>query len=100
MIMLIHNYDSDMEKSVFDQICESELEMIVLKFGSLITMLSGKTTSVVYVFNFILNNPPYRDLLCKISECEWIEIANYFVRRYPILAKSKKIQQEELDLDT
>lgn len=97
--MLIHNYDSDMEKSVFEQICEVELEMMVLKFGSLISMISGKTVSVVYVFNFILNNAAYRDLLCRFTECEWIEIANYFVKRYPILAKSKKIQQEELELD-
>lgn len=97
--MLIHNYDRDMEKSVFEQICDAELETSILKFGSLVSMANGKTGSAVFVFNFILNNSQYRESLCRLVECEWIEVANFFVKRYPILAKSKKIQQEELECD-
>ena len=97
--MLIHNYDSNLDKSVLDHIYDEELESSILRYGSLISIISGKPVSVVYVFNYLLNNTLHREFLCKLADSEWVEVVNYFSKRYPILSKSKKIQQEELEFD-
>lgn len=97
--MLIHNYDSNLQKSSVEQICENEMESFILQFGSMISMMSGKNASVVHVFNQLLQHPYLRDILCENLECDWFEVVDYFAHRYPILSKSKRIQQEELEYD-
>lgn len=97
--MLIHNHGSEFEQSAFDNICEKELEDFVIKFGSLLSMVNGKTVSIVFMFNCLLNSSAWKDLFCKSADIEWHDAVNFLVKRYPILSKSKKIQQEELEVE-
>lgn len=95
--MLIHNYETPYQKSSVEQICENEMETFILKIGSLLSIMSGKHASVVFVFNQLLKDDDLKDIVCDTLECDWYDVVQYFAYRYPILSKSKKIQQEELE---
>lgn len=78
--------------SALELINSKELEETVLKFGSLMSMMTNKPLSCVSFFVLILKHPELKNALLQISDAEWIDIVKFMAYRYPVLNKSKKIQ--------
>lgn len=69
-----------------------ELDQIVNKYGSFISILLNKNISCVSFFSQLLKDDDLRIGLEKISNFTWFELVTYMTYRYPILHKSKKIK--------
>ena len=70
-----------------------ELEDLIYKFGSLVTIVSNKPISCVTLFLTIQKHPPLQNALVEMSETSWYSIVEYMAYRYPSLNKSKKIKK-------
>ena len=75
------------------QIVTQELEDLINKFGSLITLITNKPVSCVTMFIVIQKNPELKKSLVELSETSWYSIVEYMAYRYPVLNKSKKIKK-------
>ncbi len=71
---------------------ERELEEIVNKFGSFLSIATNKQLSCVTFFILLYKNPKLRDILVDLSDTSWYSIVEYFSHRYPVLNKTKKIK--------
>ena len=70
-----------------------ELEDLINKFGSLVTIVTNKPISCVTFFINIQKHPELREILEEMSETSWYSIVEYMAYRYPALNKSKKIKK-------
>lgn len=73
-------------------ISHDELDEVINKFGSLITLLTNKPISCVTLFLLIQKHPEFRDILIDMGETSWYSIVEHLAWRYPVLNKSKKIR--------
>ena len=78
----------DASEIIFD----TELEDLVNKFGSLLTMMTNKPISCVTFFLLLQKNNDLKDVLVELSDTSWYDIVEYLAYRYPVLNKSKKIK--------
>jgi hypothetical protein len=74
-------------------IVDRELEELVNKFGSFITLVTNKPVSCVTMFILINKYPELRNSMIAMSETTWYSIVEYLAHRYPVLNKSKKIKK-------
>ena len=70
-----------------------ELEDLINKIGSLVTIVSNKPISCVTLFLTIQKHPQLQNALIEMSETSWYSIIEYMAYRYPSLNKSKKIKK-------
>ncbi len=70
-----------------------ELEELINKFGSFVTILTNKPLSSVTLFIHLQKNPQLLKALVDMSETSWFTIVEYMAYRYPALNKSKKIKK-------
>jgi hypothetical protein len=70
-----------------------ELEDLINKFGSFITIVTNKPVSCVTLFILIQKYPELRNSLIAMSETSWYSVVEYLAYRYPVLNKSKKIKR-------
>lgn len=75
-------------------VVNQELEDLINKFGSLMTLATNKPISCVTLFLIIQKNPQLQNILVEESETSWYSIVEYMAYRYPSLNKSKKIKKE------
>lgn len=75
-----------------DIINEQELEEIMNKFGSFLSIVLNKPISSVTVFTLLRKDTHMRDVLLDISDQSWYSIVEYMSYRWPVLNKSKKIK--------
>lgn len=74
-------------------IVNQELEELVNKFGSFITLVTNKPVSCVTMFILINKYPELRNAMIDMSETTWYSLVEYMAHRYPVLNKSKKIKK-------
>lgn len=74
-------------------IVNRELEEVINRFGSLITLATNKPISCVTFFIIIQKHPELKEALIELSETTWYSIVEYMAYRYPVLNKSKKIKK-------
>jgi hypothetical protein len=70
-----------------------ELEDLINKFGSLVTIVTNKPISCVTLFLTIQKHQQLQNALVEMSETSWYSIVEYMAYRYPSLNKSKKIKK-------
>jgi hypothetical protein len=75
-----------------DIINEQELDTIVNKFGSFLSIIVNKPISCVTVFTMLRKDTQVRDVLLEISDHSWYSVVEYMGHRWPVLNKSKKIK--------
>lgn len=78
--------------SALEILNNNELEEIVNKFGSLMSMMTNKQLSCITFFMTIIKHPELKNAILEISDAEWIDFVKFMAYKYPILNKSKKIK--------
>lgn len=74
-------------------IVNQELEDIINKFGSFITLVTNKPVSCVTLFLLINKHEQLKNILLMLTDASWYSIVEYMAHRYPVLNKSKKIKK-------
>jgi len=69
-----------------------ELDEIINKYGSYLTIITNKPISSVTMFMMTAKTPALQQILVDLTELSWYSIVEYLAYRYPILNKSKKIK--------
>lgn len=69
-----------------------ELDEIINKYGSFLTIVTNKPVSSVSMFMLVNKTPILKQVLVDLTEVSWYSIVEYLAFRYPILNKSKKIK--------
>lgn len=85
--------DDFIAPSANTHVTNQELEDLINKFGSLITLITNKPVSCVTMFIIIQKTPELKKFLIELSETSWFSIVEYMAYRYPVLNKSKKIKK-------
>lgn len=70
-----------------------EMDNIINKYGSFVSMLLNKNISCVTFFSAIMEDDELKSVLIDVSECDWFDIVKHLSYRYPLLNKSKKIKK-------
>lgn len=69
-----------------------EMNEIINKFGSFVTIVTNKPISCVTLFLLIQKNPELKEILLELTDSSWYSVVEFMAHRYPILNKSKKIK--------
>lgn len=78
--------------SVSEIINNKELEEIINKYGSLLSIIVNKPISCVTMFLLVVHNKQLQDVLLDSSDASWYTMVEYLAYRYPLLNKSKKVK--------
>lgn len=76
-----------------DILNSKEMDALINKCGSFVSMVLNKNISCVTLFMFLIENEVFRNSVLKIGSCSWYDLVQHMSYRYPILHKSKKIKK-------
>jgi hypothetical protein len=76
---------------------EKELQIFLLKFGSLLFILNNKNINPTFLFLTVVKNEPLQQIFKELSGVPTlIEILKYILMSYPNLIKSKIVKENTI----
>lgn len=69
-----------------------EIDEIINKYGSFLTIVANKPISVVSMFMMIAKSKELQEVLVDMSNLSWYSLVEYMAYKYPLLNKTKKIK--------
>lgn len=75
-----------------DIVYNREIEDVINKIGSLISIIMNKPISCITFFNILQKEPILQNIIIDMTDSSWYEIVSYMAYRWPVLNKSKKIK--------
>ena len=80
------------ESNPLTQITERELDMLVIKMGSFLSIISNKKINQVKLLITTIQNKLFQQCFLKITDMHNLQaLVQYLLRKYPTLCKSKVI---------
>jgi hypothetical protein len=84
--------DSDSIQDHVHTITERELDMIILKMGSLLSILQNKKTNQAKMLILLVKNESFRKAFLYIAELNCFQkLVNCLMEKYPTLCESKVV---------
>lgn len=69
-----------------------EIDEIINKYGSFLTIVASKPISVVSMFMVIAKSKELQEVLVDMSNLSSYSLVEYMAYKYPLLNKTKKIK--------
>lgn len=89
---IIRSEEFDMVQDHVHSITERELDMILLKMGSLLSILQNKKTNHAKLLIHLVKDLNFRNCFMKITELDGFEQAvRILMEKYPSLCESKVV---------
>lgn len=89
---IIHTEEFDITQDHTHTIIDRELDMIILKMGSLLSILQNKKTNHAKMFIMLVKNQKFRNCFLKISGLESFQhLVHCLMEKYPTLCESKVV---------
>ncbi len=89
---LLYTDNMDMVQDHVQDITERELDMLILKIGSLLCILNNKKTNQVKLLISLVLDEQFKKCALLITEIDSFEfLVRYLMDKYPTLCKSKII---------
>jgi len=87
---MITTYIEETNLSPPEYLAERELDMIVLKLGSLLSILQNKKTNQAKLLIALIQSITFRNCALQLADIDnFQELVNNLIERYPTLCKSK-----------
>ncbi|MFA5754334.1 MAG: hypothetical protein WC905_03230 [Patescibacteria group bacterium] len=88
----IHLEEFDMAQDHVHDITDRELDMIILKMGSLLSILQNKKTNQAKMLILLVNDKRFRKCFMKIAELDSFQyLVRHLMEKYPTLCESKVV---------
>jgi hypothetical protein len=89
---MIYSEDADVVQDHVHTITDRELDMIILKMGSLLSILHNKKTNQAKLLITLVQNEVFRSCFMEIAEIDnFPYLVQCLMEKYPTLCKSKVV---------
>ncbi|MDD4110008.1 MAG: hypothetical protein PHS54_00480 [Clostridia bacterium] len=88
----MYSEEYDMAQDHVQTITERELDMIILKMGSLLSIIQNKKTNQAKMLLFLVKNEKFRNCFLRIAELNSFQhLVRCLMEKYPTLCESKVV---------
>ena len=88
----LHIEDSDLVQDHVQDITEKELDLIILKMGSYLSIINNKKINQAKLLIELVKNEKFKSCFLKTAEINNLQcLVRYIIERYPTLCESKVV---------
>lgn len=89
---IIESIKNDMEYNAVTKISNNEIDDIILKMGTLLTITKNKKINQTKLFIAVIRSEPFKQIFMQLTDIEnFHTLIKLLINRYPNVCKSKNL---------